>query len=507
MLVVGDYLYIYCSGRAGEARGKGNPVRYEADASMGLAVLRRDGFASLDAGKTEGTLTTRKVRFNGKHLFVNVDALAGELRVEVLDAAGKVIAPFTRENCAPVKTNATLQAITWEGATDLSKVAGQEVRFRFSLTNGSLFAFWVSSDKTDSSNGYVGAGGPGFTSHRDTTGTAAYTAARSPLVHAGPDQTVRDEAGQGSATVTLDGTKSVAHDGAIKSFEWRENGKVIGKGSKAAVKLLVGSHTLTLAATDEKGAVGYGGVRVKVLPREDPVPPRDRLVLWLKADAITDVKDGAPLSVWPDSSKNGLDPFQPEAAKRPIWKERVVKGLPAVRFDGVDDVLRTHYYRDLLSTSYKVSVFAVFKPSGGAGARGLVSANFTALATTTERGGSLVYTTAYQTPEGKTAWVNVNASQERAIKPDRWTIGAVLRSGSEPGQTRLFVNGVRTDDGTAIAYHAINAAHGFIGCLRGEMGCWQGDLAEILIYSEALSEEDAQAVQRYLGRKYGLDGK
>jgi hypothetical protein len=51
-------------------------------------VLRRDGFASMDAGEEGGVLTTRPVRFRGKHLFVNLDAPSGELRAEVLDADG-----------------------------------------------------------------------------------------------------------------------------------------------------------------------------------------------------------------------------------------------------------------------------------------------------------------------------------------------------------------------------------------------------------------------------------
>ena len=75
-------------------------------AAVGLATLRRDGFASLDAEAQGGTLTTRLVSFGGKHLFVNVNDPKGELRVEVLDRDGNVIAPFTRENCVPVTPTA-----------------------------------------------------------------------------------------------------------------------------------------------------------------------------------------------------------------------------------------------------------------------------------------------------------------------------------------------------------------------------------------------------------------
>jgi hypothetical protein len=338
---------------------------------MGVAVLRRDGFASMDADGQEGRLTTRKVRFAGKHLFVNADASAGELRVEVLDAAGKVIGPFAKENCTPLKANATLQQVSWRGAADLSAVVGKDVRFRFTLTDGSLYAFWVSRDNGGASSGFVGAGGPGFASHQDTVGTSSYSGNRPPLVKAGIEQTVR-ETGTGTVAVALDGTHSTDSESTIKHFEWSVNGQPIATGSKATVQLPVCTHSLTLAATDDGGATGFGEVRVTVLPKEDPVLPQDRLVLWLKADSLNKIGDGGAVAVWPDSSRNGLDPFQDESGKRPVWKAKAVNGLPAVRFDGADDHLRTRYYRDLLFASYKVSVFAVFRAAERVGNRGLV---------------------------------------------------------------------------------------------------------------------------------------
>lgn len=162
-LVVGDQLFFYVSGRTGRPGGN------KAGAlTTGLATLRRDGFASMDADEAGGTLTTRPVRFNGKHLFVNVDNPKGALRVEVLDRTGHVLAPFTVESCIPMAADKTLAPVRWKGIEDLSSLARQEVRFRFHLTNGALYAFWVSPQPTGASHGYVAAGGPGFASNRDT---------------------------------------------------------------------------------------------------------------------------------------------------------------------------------------------------------------------------------------------------------------------------------------------------------------------------------------------------
>ena len=173
-LVVGDHLYFYVSGRQGRP-GTAEP----GVCTTGLAMLRRDGFASMDwlaggssvirgrvTGAAGGVLTTRPVRFTGKHLFVNADLQQGELRVEVLDRAGVVITPFTAAGCVPATGNGTKMAVRWSGA-DLANLAGREVRFRFTMSKGRLYAFWVSPRPSGESRGYPAAGGPEFSGPMD----------------------------------------------------------------------------------------------------------------------------------------------------------------------------------------------------------------------------------------------------------------------------------------------------------------------------------------------------
>ena len=132
-------------------------------ASIGLAMLRRDGFASMDADEKGGVLTTRPVKFSGRHLFVNVVAKGGELRVETLGADDKVLA-----TSKPLIADTTKQRIEWSDRADLSALSGKPVRFRFHLTHGQLFAFWVTPDPNGASNGYVGAGGPQYSGTKDS---------------------------------------------------------------------------------------------------------------------------------------------------------------------------------------------------------------------------------------------------------------------------------------------------------------------------------------------------
>ncbi|MCB1066190.1 MAG: glycosyl hydrolase family 32, partial [Verrucomicrobiae bacterium] len=143
----------------------------------GLAMLRRDGFASMKSGTRHGVLTTRPVTFQGSHLFVNAACTEGNLRVEILDEEGEIIAPFSLDHCPAISADQTLLPIQWEGGEDLSQLAGKTVRFRFHLDGGDLYSFWVSPDASGASGGYVAGGGPGFTGHRDTVGSAGYPAA------------------------------------------------------------------------------------------------------------------------------------------------------------------------------------------------------------------------------------------------------------------------------------------------------------------------------------------
>jgi hypothetical protein len=184
-VIAGDQLHFYVSGRQGRPGTEDPGV-----CSTGLATLRRDGFASMDwlpdemrvrridrSSTAGGTLTTRPIRFSGGHLFVNADLDAGELRIEALDREGRVLTPFTRDACAPITGSGTRMAVRW-AAGSIADLAGQPVRFRFSMTRGRLYAFWVSANAWGESSGYPAGGGPEFSGAIDNRGPTAARASR-----------------------------------------------------------------------------------------------------------------------------------------------------------------------------------------------------------------------------------------------------------------------------------------------------------------------------------------
>lgn len=508
-LVIGDYLYFYVSGRRGAPEFKEqNTALFNsayAGCSTGLAILRRDGFASLDAGidpasENAGTLTTRPLQFRGRHLFVNADTASGELTVEALDANGKVISEFSRMNCRPIEANSTRQAVTWEGVDDLSSLAGKPVRFRFHLKRGRLYSFWVSDSPAGASKGYVSGGGPGFTAHRDTVGSGYRPTNQPPLACAGIDQTVRDANGDGSEQVTLSAAGTVDHDGLIVKQQWLLNGKPVPAGRSRPIDLPVGRHEFVLAATDENDETGYARTTVTVLPKSAPVPPRDGLVMWLKADSLS-LKDGSPVEEWKDSSPNEMDTAQPEPRLRPVFVQKAIGDSPAVRFDGEDDHLIVDQTPGLLFTFSKSTILAVVRPDSGGT---IVSQAHTNLHIAPGPDSRLGYGSSHPVAGGQIEWPQIRSARGGVLAAGRPAVCTMIHSGDQSGETALFVNGLRNDNATAFPYHRTSAIRPYVGCAYRQRSPFRGDIAEIIIYSRALSDSERIAVEDYLTRKYSL---
>ena len=103
---------------------------------MCLAVLRRDGFVSRDAGDEPGTLLTKPFVLAGTALYVNVDVKAGELNVTVLDGDGQTVAVSE-----PVTGDEPRAEFRWKSG-NLNSVKGKTVSLRLSLRNAQLYSFW-----------------------------------------------------------------------------------------------------------------------------------------------------------------------------------------------------------------------------------------------------------------------------------------------------------------------------------------------------------------------------
>ena len=171
-VVKGDSLYFPYTGFSGQATD-GTKGMYTG-ASIGLATLRRDGFASLDAKDEEGVVISRILKFQGKYLFVNVNSAKGSLRAEILDENNQVISGYEVQSCFPIRADKTLERVEWSDRKDLSDLSGKKIKVKFYLENGALYSFWISPDFNGASYGYQGAGSAGLDGVIDDKGLLNY---------------------------------------------------------------------------------------------------------------------------------------------------------------------------------------------------------------------------------------------------------------------------------------------------------------------------------------------
>jgi hypothetical protein len=120
------------------------------EGATGLARLRLDGFASIDAALDVATVTTPPLRFQGSRLFLNLAPVVGgggpydelaAFHVEISDAGGRAIPGFTFEDSDDLKAGGTRVAVAWKRNPDLSSLAGRTVVLRFRFRNAKFYAF------------------------------------------------------------------------------------------------------------------------------------------------------------------------------------------------------------------------------------------------------------------------------------------------------------------------------------------------------------------------------
>ena len=149
-MLVNDELWVYYTGVDGLHDDQGKST------CLGLAKLRLDGFASIDAYPNEHkkkrvmeqpgknyppTLLTKPLYSPGNRLVVNVDASKGFIEAELLDVDGYVIEGFSREACDTFKGDSLAHTFTWKGNPDIG--GRLPARVRFTLNNTKLYALQI----------------------------------------------------------------------------------------------------------------------------------------------------------------------------------------------------------------------------------------------------------------------------------------------------------------------------------------------------------------------------
>ena len=110
----------------------------------GLAKLRLDGFASLNAGAKVGTVVTRPLTFEGDKLHVNAQvAPGGYLKVALRTIAGQPVERRTLGACTPVTGDVLRGRVTWGAAQTIGRKEDKPLRLVFELKNAKLYSFRI----------------------------------------------------------------------------------------------------------------------------------------------------------------------------------------------------------------------------------------------------------------------------------------------------------------------------------------------------------------------------
>lgn len=131
--------------------------------AIGLAKLRLDGFASIEAYDEGGKFTTEPIIFTGDRLAVNVKAPElsfnnratrskphGHMTIEILDSSSKPIGGYMETDSDIFTGDDVRHIATWNGSNDLSNLSGATIRLKFNLTNAAVYSFQFRGEKEPS---------------------------------------------------------------------------------------------------------------------------------------------------------------------------------------------------------------------------------------------------------------------------------------------------------------------------------------------------------------------
>ena len=239
---------------------------------------------------------------------------------------------------------------------------------------------------------------------------------------------------------------------------------------------------------------------VPVLP-STPSPPLTNMSLWLKGDADVNggtVSNGDPVSTWGDQSPKGYDFNQPVFVNQPTFLESGVNGQKGLTFTS------PNYLFNLVANFFVANegvVFIVCKrnaPSlGGAYARlmTLNAVTFTGhnfrfmdfLATDV----SNLYNLNMATPSLDISFGAIGTTVA-LLTTKKTNIGIESRRDGALFNTQLGVQSLDTN-----IFHSIGSWNSPIYTLEGE-------IYEIIIYEQLISDSDILIVEAYLKNKYAI---
>ena len=262
-------------------------------------------------------------------------------------------------------------------------------------------------------------------------------------------------------------------------------------GSNQAVQLVFACLAVFLLLVGTKGWAQVG-----------PAGIGSNNIIWLEAnDLPLTLSDGFS---WPDKTAHGFDAIDiNDGSTTPTIV--TINGQQYLRFAGVAGeqlvIADDHGTTNLLDGAGEFSVVVVFN-TGSTDTRALLSKRRGSRAD--ERSWSMLYNSGFNmfgyantTVAGGSG--NVGAAGNPYVAT--MTVNSALTSGS----VKMFVNSEPKGSTGATVSIPDRAEDIYIGLFNsGDPRYFDGDIAEIIVYRDALSNPDRLILENYLGQKYGI---
>lgn len=238
------------------------------------------------------------------------------------------------------------------------------------------------------------------------------------------------------------------------------------------------------------------------LTNEAPGGVKDQLYTWYRADKGVTTATG--VSIWADQSINTKDVTQATAGAQPAYNttNKLFNFNPSITFNGTSNVLSNATINHSAAAAGE-EVFSVLIPRDG---------DFVGLGRTTT--GTEQFTRFYTNASGQLGWVSRVGTSAGSLLTTASNLGKIQlanmhRSASPAGAGVIEYNGTSVVTGAQNFFPVQNQIN--IGSRRYNAAStvandvfFNGELAEVAIFSRELTVTERQKVASYFGIKYGL---